>query len=179
MLFRSVLPEARDAVIKTVGEAFGNPSSSHPAGRVARGILDDARASVGELVQTDPSKVLFTSGATEAINHAIHTAGPGRVLVSAVEHSAVLAGLQMRLNREVEVLPVGADGRLDVNRVLQQVDTGAHPALVAVMAANNETGIIQPFQKLVKELRERMVPDRKSTRLNSSHSQQSRMPSSA
>ena len=153
-----VRPEARDAVVKTLTEGFGNPSSSHQAGKVARQILDDARTSIGRLLKTDASRVIFMSGATEAINHAIHTAGPGRVLVSAVEHPAVTAGLQMRLNREVEVLPVGSDGRLEVERVLKQVDTGAHPAMVAVMAANNETGIIQPYKELASALRERMVP---------------------
>ena len=59
----------------------------------------------------------------------------------------------MRLNREVEVLPVGSDGRLEVERVLKQVDTGAHPAMVAVMAANNETGIIQPYREFATALR--------------------------
>ena len=84
-----VRPEARDAVLKTLAEGFGNPSSSHQAGKVARQILDDARTSIGRLLKTDASRVMFMSGATEAINHAIHTAGPGRVLVSAVEHPAV------------------------------------------------------------------------------------------
>ena len=153
-----VRPQARDAVMKTLEDGFGNPSSVHEAGKYSRKILEDARTSIGSLLKTDASRVLFTSGATEAINHVIHTAGPGRVLVSAVEHPAVLAGLQMRLNREVEVLPVGADGRLEVDRVLKQVDTGAHPALVAVMAANNETGIIHPYKELTQKLRERMVP---------------------
>jgi len=153
-----VRPEARAAVIETLDGGFGNPSSVHNAGRIARKILEDARSSVASLLKTDSARVTFTSGATEAINHVIHTAGPGRVLVSAVEHPAVLAALQMRLNRDVEILPVGEDGRLQVDQVLEKVDRGAHPALVAVMAANNETGIIQPYQELAQKLRERMVP---------------------
>lgn len=153
-----VLPAAREAIIATLEGSFGNPSSGHALGRQARKLVDDARQSVGKLLGTSPASVTFTSGATEAINHALHTAGPGRFLVSAVEHPAVFAALQMRLNRDTEVLPVGPQGRIDVDAVLEQVDRGAHPALVSVMAANNETGIIQPFEELALRLRERMVP---------------------
>jgi cysteine desulfurase len=153
-----VIPEARQAALAAMEGAVGNPSSLHSFGKNARTIVENARSAVSAYVKTDSSRVIFTSGATEAINHAIHTAGPGRVLVSGVEHPAVLAALTMRLNREVEVLPVDDSGRLNVDQVLEQVDTGAHPALVAVMAANNETGIIQPYKALVSRLRERMVP---------------------
>jgi cysteine desulfurase len=152
------IPEAREAALAAMEEGIGNPSSVHAFGKSARAVVEDARSAVSAYVKTDSSRVIFTSGATEAINHAIHTAGPGRVLVSGVEHPAVLTALTMKLNREVEVLPVDDSGRLNVEQVLEQVDTGAHPALVAVMAANNETGIIQPYKDLVGRLRERMVP---------------------
>jgi cysteine desulfurase len=153
-----LLPIAKDAILRSLGDEFGNPSSSHGWGKKARDLVEGARAAVAKVVGTNPGKVTFTSGATEAINHAIHTAGPGRVLASAIEHPAVYAALQMRLNRDVETLPVGEDGRVDVDQVLDLVDAGAHPALVAVMAANNETGIIQPFNELAARLSERMIP---------------------
>ncbi len=153
-----LLDEAKAAMVAALEGAWGNPSSAHKAGRQARAVLDEARRTLAELAGARPEQVVFTSGATEALNQAIHSAGPGRVLVSAVEHPAVWAALEARPDRRVEVLPVGADGAVDVAHVVAEVERGEAPALVIVMAANNETGLLQPVAELTRAMREREVP---------------------
>jgi len=135
-------PEAAAAI----GEAMhtcGNPSSVHAAGRRARGIIEDAREEVAALAGATPAEVVFTSGGTEANALALRGPGPRRLLVSAVEHASitVTAGL-------AAAIPVDRDGivRLDALDALRAA--AAEPALVSVMAANNETGVIQPIAEV-------------------------------
>lgn len=153
-----VLPEARAAVMAALEDGWGNPSSSHAAGRRARAIVDEARAAVAEAANAAPERITFTSGATEALNHVIWAAGPGRVIASAIEHPAVLAAVDNQPGRSVELAPVDSSGQVDVDALLELVEAGDRPALVAVMAANNETGIIQPVTQIGEALGERGVP---------------------
>ena len=153
-----ILPEARAAIVDALDRAWGNPSSAHAAGRAAAEVLSRARAQVAAAVDVAPEQVVFTSGATEAINHVVQATGPGRVLVSAVEHPAVIEAVRLRPGRELELLPVSRTGRVDSDVVLQRVDAGPAPALVAIMAANNETGVLQPVGDLVAPLAARGVP---------------------
>jgi len=152
-------PEARDAVMAAL-EVCGNPSSVHGEGRRARKILQDARLAVAASLGAEPDTVVFTSGATEANVLAL---GPGphrtgmppvqRLIVSAIEHSSVLAGGRFARDR-IETAPVDRAGVVDLAR-LDRLLADQPPALVSVMLANNETGAIQPIPDVVKLVRAR------------------------
>ena len=153
-------PEVREAMWPYLGEEFGNPSSRHGPGRRAREAVEGARRQIAELLACDPGEVHFTSGGTEADNWALRgmaARSDGRVVVSSVEHHAVLqaAGELARAGREVVVLPVDGTGRADPARVLEAVD-GA--AVVSLILANNETGTIQPVSEIGAVLGARGVP---------------------
>ena len=139
-------------------DAWANPSSGHRAGRLARALRDEARSAVAALVGVGPDHVTFTSGATEALNHVVWSAGPGRVLASAVEHPAVIAAAENLGDRSLELVPVDSSGRVRVDELLKRVDDGLKPVLVAVMAANNVTGVLQPIAELSDALAQRGVP---------------------
>lgn len=143
-----VRPEAFDAVRAAAGQA-GNPSSVHAEGRRGRATVETARARVAALVQARPDQVFFTSGATEAAN-AVLRPGAGvagrsldRLVVCATEHPAVLLGHGFERER-VDVVPVGPDGVIDLGRLAATL-ARAPGAIVAVQAANNETGVLQPL----------------------------------
>ena len=152
-----VRPEARDAMLPYLGEeAFGNPSSAHQAGRVARAGLDRARRQVAAAVGAEAGQVFFTSGGTEADNLAVLGAALAgrdggkamRVAVSAIEHKAVLAAAHAvaHLGGSEESIAVGHDGVVDLD-LLDQALT-RHPTVVSVMWVNNETGVIQPIAEI-------------------------------
>lgn len=132
-------PEARSAVLAAL-DAGGNPSSVHGQGRAARRRLEDAREAVARRFGGRSGEVIFTSGGTEANALAIHGLRPGRrLLVGATEHPAVLAAA----GPEAEMVPVLADGTLDLEALARLLQGG--PALVCLMAANNETGVLHPL----------------------------------
>lgn len=143
--------DARDALCAAL-ELPGNPSSVHGEGRTARRLIEEARGAVAALVGADPRNVVFTSGGTEANALALSPAIEGsgkprdRLLVSAIEHPSVLAGGRFAPDR-VERFPVDAQGVVDLaalERRLEALARGGERALVSLMAANNETGVIQP-----------------------------------
>lgn len=130
-------------VIEAMAEAMadvGNPSSIHAQGRSARKRLSRAREQVAALVNASPDAVIFTSGGTEANNQAL-LANKGSLLVSAIEHPSVLA-----LAGEGPTVPVDGDGIIDL-KVLDKLLKSRRPATLAVMLANNETGVIQPIKE--------------------------------
>ncbi len=132
-------PAARAAALAAM-EVGGNPSSVHAAGRAARRILEDAREVVAARFGAQPQQVVFTGGGTEANALALRGLATGRrVLVGATEHPAVLAAAP-----GAAVLPVLADGTLDLAALEAALAAGG-PALVALMAANNETGVLHPL----------------------------------
>jgi cysteine desulfurase len=135
----------RPAVIEAMRQALqhvGNPSSVHHCGRAARRALEHARGLVAALVGAAPAQVVFTSGGTEANNQALQGAR-GRVAVSAIEHDSVLAAIPYAAR-----IAVDAEGRLDLPALERELARAA-PALVSVMLANNETGVIQPIREVV------------------------------
>jgi cysteine desulfurase len=147
-------PEARDALLAALD--IGNPSSVHEEGRKARALVEAARADVARLVGAPAETVIFTSGGTEACNLALglRQAPAGeikRLLVSAIEHSAVLAAAK-ESGMPVEELPVTPDGVLDLD-ALDAALADDTPALVCVMLANNETGVIQPIAEVAAKTR--------------------------
>ena len=160
-------PESLSAVTHAVGVG-GNPSSIHASGRAARAIMDEARERVAALVNGASATVIFTSGATESNNLALFGAAEGslegeasritRVFMSAIEHSSVLATAARLAERfpwiRVATLPVTAEGVIDLEALRVALREGKGRALVAVMAANNETGVIQPITEVSRHCRE-------------------------
>jgi cysteine desulfurase len=136
-------PEAAVAMSEALGR-WGNPSSVHRRGRAARQIIEGARVAVaGLLGDVDPSGVVFVSGGTEANHLALIGAGRERVLVSAIEHDSVRHAVPA-----AEIIPVGPEGIVALNALDRLLGADARPALVSVMYANNETGVIQPVAEI-------------------------------
>ena len=135
----AVRPEARDAVALALA-LTGNPSSVHGSGRTARRLVEDARDAVAALVGAEPAWVVFTSGGTEANNLALRVL-PKRapILCSAVEHASVLSVVD-----GIVEIPVDGDGVVDLGALEALLAGEDTPALVSVMLANNETGVLQP-----------------------------------
>ncbi len=140
----SVLPEALEAMSEALG-MVGNPSSVHRFGRSARAILERARASVAALVAAPDAEVVFTSGGTESNNLALHQGADLRHFVTSVEHDSILACV-----RESAHLPVDSDGVLDLEALDRRLSEHAAPAMLSVMLANNETGVIQPVAEAAR-----------------------------
>jgi cysteine desulfurase len=132
-----VRPEAAAAVAAALSTT-GNPSSVHRAGRDARRMLNDARDAVAALVHARADEIVFTSGGSEA--NALALAGfPGRrLLISAIEHDSVRGNAP-----EAEIVPALADGRVDLAALERMLGDDKRPALVSLMFANNETGVVQ------------------------------------
>lgn len=136
-----VRPEAAAAVADVLAMT-GNPSSVHRFGREMRRRLEDAREQVAALVGAVPAEVVFTSGGTEANALAIRGSGRPRILISAIEHASVMAVAWD------ERIPVDARGVLDCGALEVILQADPAPALIAVMLANNETGVIQPIAEV-------------------------------
>ncbi|MDO8608599.1 MAG: cysteine desulfurase family protein [Phaeospirillum sp.] len=130
-------PEVVAAVVEALAEA-GNPSSIHGLGRAARHRVEQARARVADLVEAEPAGVIFTSGGTEANALALAGCGRSRRIVSAVEHPSV------REFGPVEVIPVDRHGVIDLAALGAMLAGDPRSAVVSVMMANNETGVVQP-----------------------------------
>ena len=135
----AVRPEARDAVALALA-LTGNPSSVHGSGRTARRLVEDARDAVAALVGAEPAWVVFTSGGTEANNLALRVLSKrAPILCSAVEHASVLSVMD-----GIVEIPVDGDGVVDLGALEALLAGEDTPALVSVMLANNETGVLQP-----------------------------------
>jgi cysteine desulfurase len=138
-------PEAREAMLKWLGgpesNNFGNPHSAHRAGRMAAAAVEVAREQVAALLPPG-GRVIFTSGATEALNLAIFGRKPKQIVVSSIEHAAVLDTTRA-LGVLTHVLPVDAEGLVDPDAPIPPgID------LVALMQVNNEIGTIQPVAEI-------------------------------
>ncbi|MEM7172854.1 MAG: cysteine desulfurase family protein [Pseudomonadota bacterium] len=140
-------PAAIDAMSGVLG-LTGNPSSVHSFGRNARKLLDQARGAVADLVGADPAEVVFTSGGSEAndlaLNGLSHQELPLTVIASAGEHDSVRKAAPQTI-----FVPLTGDGRIDLSALEGLLASQAEPALVSVMLANNETGVVQPLCDVV------------------------------
>jgi cysteine desulfurase len=158
-------PRVAEAMWPYFTEAFGNPHSVHHGyGREAEEAVEAARAEVAALIGAEPREIVFTSGATESNNTAIKGAarfhgaqGKRHVLTLATEHKCVLESAKALRGEgfEVEILPVETDGRVDLDRLAAAIREDT--AIVSVMAANNEIGVLQPIQEIGRLCRERRV----------------------
>jgi cysteine desulfurase len=150
--------EAAAAMLPWLTERFGNPSGAHQVARAARAAIDDARDVVAAALGVAPGGVIFTGGGTEADNLAILgvlAVRPGPVVCSAVEHHAVLhaARAAATSGAEVRVVPVLADGTVDLDALAEALDPTV--SVVSVMLANNEVGTIQPVADVARLVRRR------------------------
>jgi cysteine desulfurase len=143
-------PEALEAMLPFLRDQYGNAGSAHTLGRLSEGAVAHARTQLAGLLGCQDAELVFNSGGTEGLNHAIRgvlEALPARrhLVTTAVEHSAVLAIAEWLERQGIEVTRVGVDreGRLD----LDQLEAAIRPdtALVSVMAANNESGVLSPI----------------------------------
>ncbi len=158
----SVAPEVVEAMLPFFREHWGNPSSAYAFGREVARHLDEARAQVAALIDAEPREVVFTSCGTESNNAAWNSAlmtqpDKRHVVTTAVEHSANLkfAEALQRQGCEVTVLPVDPDGALDLHRLEQALRPDT--ALVSVMWANNETGVLFPIAEVAALCRSKGV----------------------
>jgi cysteine desulfurase len=145
-------PRVLDRMLPFFTEHFGNPSSStHQWGWKAQSAVEQARREVAALLGATPREIVFTSGATESNNLALAGAAAKadpsrrRIVISAIEHKSVIE-IATRLGAhgfEVVVVPVGRDGRVDLRALAASVDE--QTAVVSIMAANNEIGVLQPL----------------------------------
>ncbi len=142
---------------------LGNPTGTHPPAQRARRLLEDAREEVAAFLGRDPGEIVFTSGGTESANLAVLGALEGAprarreavVLCSAVEHPAVLESCRAGAlaGAEWRALPVDGAGILERDTLARALSSRV--ALVAVMTANNETGVVEPVRDVVEEVRRR------------------------
>ena len=143
-----VRPEVIETVAAVMGEV-GNASSIHQPGQKARLVVEDARAKIAALVGAAAEHVIFTSGGTESDNLALKGVGDRRLMISAIEHGAVLAPALLRDSGAV-ILPVDDAGRVRPEALEAALAVADKPALVSVMLANNETGVIEPVAELTE-----------------------------
>ena len=161
-----VLPAAAKAALEIMEDLFGNPSSSHIAGLRARSILNKARAAALGVLGAESGRIVFTSGATEAIQTAVLSAvceirgrktvdGPRYLLYASTEHKAVPQSLRhwcsiQGMHHEILEIPVDVQGRLDLDFLSKYA---SHADLICTMAVNNETGVYQDLKLIEKTIR--------------------------
>lgn len=148
-----VAPEVVDSMLPFLKEMWGNPSSAYRFGAQVHGHVDAARAKVAALINADPKEIVFTSCGTESNNSAIHSAlslNPNKkhVITTAVEHSANMnyCDFLQKKGYEVTFLPVESDGSLDIHLLEKAIRPDT--AVVSIMWANNETGVLFPIEEL-------------------------------
>jgi cysteine desulfurase len=161
---KSLLPEVKTAMIEAIKKDYHNPSSQHKSGEEAAAALQKAREAVSDLLNCSNSKeIVFTSGGTESVNHAIKGVAMANedkgkhIITSNIEHNAVIRSLR-RLKASgftVTSLPVDSGGRVNPQDVADAITKDT--ILVSIMHSNNETGTIQPIEEIGKITREKKV----------------------
>ena len=157
-----LLPAVIERMTAVLRDEFGNPSSVHHFGQQAKAVIDEARTDTANLIGSEPSEVLFTSGGTEADNiavrgaaEALETTGRRHLVASAIEHEAVLNTLKALAKRgwRTTLLPVDQSGIISPSALREALVD--ETAVVSVMHANNEIGTIQPIAELARVAHER------------------------
>ncbi|MDB6016254.1 MAG: cysteine desulfurase NifS [Pedosphaera sp.] len=157
-----VAPEVVTAMVPFLSDFWGNPSSAYQFGKAVAKHVEDAREKVAALINADPREIIFTSCGTESNNSAIHSAlaahpGKRHILTTTVEHSANIKFCEFLQKRgyEVTFLPVEFDGSLDIHLLEKSIRPDT--AIVSVMWANNETGVIFPLEEIAAICRSKGV----------------------
>src|SRR5256884_749936 len=157
-----MLPAARQAWLDATEKFIGNPSSPHRVGSRADAAIIEARQQLAEFLGCDALDILWTSGATESNNTVLHHFArtlplDTEVWVSAIEHPCVMASTKHYFPKRHRLIPVTRGGSVDLNWLTEEI-ARARPRLVAVMAANNETGVLQPWREALAICRRWDVP---------------------
>ena len=157
-----LLPEARRAWIEATEQFVGNPSSPHRLGARADNALSEAREKLAALLGCHATQLVFTSGATESNNTVLHhyartLPADSEVWSSAIEHPCVLEPAQFYFGSRVRQVPCSRDGVTSVEWLQRELPR-TRPSLVMMMAANNETGALQPWREVLQLCREHGVP---------------------
>ena len=157
-----LLPEARNAWLEVNAKYPGNPSSPHRLGARADHLLTVAREKLATFLGCHAAEIVFTSGATESNNTALHhiartKPADAEVWVSAVEHPCVLEPAQFYFGEKLKLIPVNPDGAVNLDW-LEIEFRKKRPALVAVLAANNETGALQAWEEINQLCRVHQTP---------------------
>lgn len=147
-------PEVADTYASALREVYGNASSVHATGQLAKRRLEQSRRSIAAFLNANPGEVVFTSGGTESNNLAILglirslPAGPKHAIASAIEHPAVLETVRQLQRQEIDVsfAQAGADGIVHLEEIRRHLRPDT--VLITVMHANNEVGTIQPIQEI-------------------------------
>jgi cysteine desulfurase len=160
-----LLPEAREAWLRASADFYGNPSSLHRLGARADRALSDARERLAALLKCEPEEIVWTSGATESNNTVFHhfakQAPPNsEIWVSSLEHPSVLQPSVRYFGARRRLIPASKNGTLDLNWLEERLQDhrDARPALIIAMAANNETGVLQPWPEISKLCKTHEVP---------------------
>ena len=151
---------ARAAWVEAAERYVGNPSSPHRLGARADAVLAQARERLAGWLGCNATEIVWTGGATEGNNAVLHhaaLAGAGEVWISAVEHPCVLAAARRYFPKSHRLIPVSREGAVEIAWLAEELKH-RRPGLVAVMAANNETGVLQPWREALALCRERAVP---------------------
>ncbi|HJX72958.1 MAG TPA: aminotransferase class V-fold PLP-dependent enzyme, partial [Candidatus Deferrimicrobiaceae bacterium] len=160
-----IAPEALEAMRPFLADHYGNPSSLHWAGMPAKDAVEKARGQVAGILGCDPTEVVFTSGGSEANNHAIlgvffaNRDRGDHIITTEVEHPATIEPcrfLERSLGAKVTVLPVDRYGMVDPDDVRKAITP--RTVLITVMHANNEVGTIEPIPEIAAIAREAGVP---------------------
>mgnify|MGYP006087412181 CR=1 FL=1 len=139
-----ILDASKDAIIESM-KLIGNPSSIHTSGRKVKTVIEDARELVAGTIGASPQNIIFTSGASEANALAFKYAEKMQVITSAIEHESILE----QKNKDLIIISVNNDGTVNMDHLEKSLSENMKSKLfVSVMAVNNETGIIQPIEKI-------------------------------
>jgi cysteine desulfurase len=153
---------ARTAWLHAVEAYPANPSSPHRMGARAEAALQEARLTLGRILGCDALDIVWTSGASESANTVFHhfverLAPDATVWVSCIEHPCVLAAARRRFGGRLRLIPVNRAGEVDLEWLQRELG-GIRPGVVALMAANNETGVLQPWREALALCRQWNVP---------------------
>jgi cysteine desulfurase len=148
-----VMREAREAWLEATEKIHGNPSSPHAFGAAANKAMTEAREKLAHYLGCHPVDLIWTSGATEANNTVIHhfaqtLDAKSEVWISAIEHPCVHDSAKYYFPKRLKFIPVTHDGVVDMDWLTAEM-ADKRPGFVAVMAANNETGVIQPWREIL------------------------------
>jgi len=153
-----VVPEVVEAMRPFFADSFGNPSSAHRHGQHSRAAVEHARSAVAKLLHASPKEIVFTSGGTEADNHALTGAlqqfldkrQPAHLLTSQIEHHAVLYTAEALQRRGIQLTALAPNSDGVIDPAAFEAALTPQTEIVSIMLANNETGAIQPLGKLAR-----------------------------
>ncbi|MCP4367224.1 MAG: cysteine desulfurase [Deltaproteobacteria bacterium] len=159
-----ILPEIKNAMIEAIQKDYANPSSQHKKGEEAAEVLQKARQSVADLIHcTNPKEIVFTSGGTESVNHAIKGVALANekkgkhIIISNIEHNSVIRSVRRLKSMGYKLTSLSVDEQSLVNPQDVAEAITDETILVSIMHSNNETGTIQPIEEIGKITREKKV----------------------